>query len=482
MIRAAILVLLAPLLAQAQLQLFVGGVNVTSSTYSLGPVAAGSTGDVVIQATNSGSAPVTITQLALSGTGFTIVNTSSTPYPVSPGGSMRIEVQFSAGGGPLGGYSAALEVNNLQVILTASSVGVATLTAASPCTGPDSTNTIGFGNIIEGQAVNCTFQLTNQNAQALTVSSVVVSGVGFLFSQPTATPLSLPNGGSASFIVKFAPSNAASYSGTLTVDSQTFSLVGTAYNPPLPTPSLQFDTNAPQSGQQVTLTMVLPTAAPVAISGSVNLTFQPDASVAAMASTDPAIVFLANNARSLPFSIQAGSTQASFAGQPNAVFQTGTTTGKITFTVAVTSGAQFSGNPTASLSLAPLPVQIDNAVAAAIAGALDISITGFDNTYSAGVMSFTFFDNTGVAIGSGPITADFTSQFKTYFTGAADGSAFQMLVTFPVTGNAAAVGSVNVQLTNSAGTTTITKLVFINDTGSCVLVGTVLSCPGAPTQ
>ncbi len=117
------------------------------------------------------------------------------------------------------------------------------------------------------------------------------------------------------------------------------------------------------------------------------------------------------------------------------------------------------------MALAPLPVQIDNAIAAALAGALDVSISGFDNTYSAGAMSFTFYDNNGVVIGSGPITADFTSQFKLYFTGAADGSAFQMLVAFPVTGNSAKVGSVNVQLTNSAGITTISNLIFINDSG-----------------
>jgi hypothetical protein len=44
------------------------------------------------------------------------------------------------------------------------------------------------------------------------------------------------------------------------------------------------------------------------------------------------------------------------------------------------------------------------------------------------------------------------------------------------------VGSVNLQMTNSAGAASITNLVFLNDTGTCVLIGTVLSCPGTPTQ
>jgi hypothetical protein len=283
----------------------------------------------------------------------------------------------------------------------------------------------------------------------------------------------------------FAPQAAASYTGTLTIGTQgltqTFVLTGTAYNPPLPTPALQFDTNTPQSGQQVTLTMTLPSPAPVAASGSVNLTFQSDPSVSGLASGDPTVMFVSNGARSTPFSIQAGSTQATFGGQSGAVFQTGTTTGKITFNVTVTSAVQFSGDPTTSLTLAPLSVQIENAAATAIAGALNIQVWGFDNTYSTGAMSFSFYDDSGNAIGAGPVPADFSSAFLNYFAKSADGSAFQMLVSFPITGNSAEVGSVNVQLTNSAGTTNITQLGFLNDTGTCVLTANVLSCPPAPT-
>jgi hypothetical protein len=490
LIRAAILLLLAPLAAHAQLQLFVGPANVTNATYSLGPVAAGSTGDVVIEASNTGNAPITIAQLVLGGSGFNLIDTSATPYTVAPGSSMRIEVRFSAAGGPLGSYSAALEVGTVGVILIATSVAAATLTAASPCTGPDSSNTINFGSIIEGQTATCPFVLQNNSSQQITVSIVSVTGSGFLIPQPPATPLNLPPGISANFTIVFEPPSAAVYSGTLAVGSQMFTLTGTGYNPPLPAPMLQFDTSTPQSGQQVTLTMTLPAPAPVAASGSVNLAFQPDASVAALAADDPTVVFVVNGARSVPFSIAPGSAQATFAGQTGAVFQTGTTTGKITFTVAVASGPQPSAEPTASITLAPVPVGIDNAAATAIAGALNIQVWGFDNTYSAGAMSFTFYDNSaptqqypfGKPIGSGPITADFTSQFRTYFNTSTDGSAFSMLVSFPITGNAAEVGSVNVQMTNSAGTTTISQLVFLNDTGTCVLSGNVLSCPPAPTQ
>lgn len=486
MIRAAVLLLLAPVAAHAQLQLLlVNGSQqkplTSGSTYSLGQIAAGAPYDFIVRAQNTGTAPIPIASNnpALSGTGYSITSPPPDSQPnIAPGSFLPVYIHF-AGGSP-GSYSASFQFNAIIVYFVITSVPSATLTVASPCTGPDSANTVNFGNIAEGQKRACTFVLQNNSSQQLTVSSVTVAGVGFLPPEPPVAGLNLPVGGSSTFVVTFAPNTAAVYSGDLTVDTQTFPLAGTAYPPPLPTPMLQFDTNTPQSGQQVTLTMTLPMPAPVAASGNVTLAFQ--ASATGSAGGDPTVVFVANNARSVPFSIPSGSTQATFAGQTGAVFQTGTTTGTITFTVAVASGPQFTGDPTVALTLAPMPVHIDRTVAAAIAGALHISVWGFDNTYSAGAMSFGFQDNVGNPIGAGPITADFTAQFRTYFTSSSDGGGFAMLVTFPITGNAADVGSVNMQLTNSAGTSTITQTVFLNDTGGCVLVGNVLSCPPAPTQ
>ena len=489
--RSALFVLLAPLAACGQLQLSV--VNGSQSTvlsngsiYSLGQVSQGVPIPTTVLATNTGSTPITITKIALTSGGFQIVNTSSVPYPVAPGSAMTISVQFQANAGP-GGYGAALEITTqdgsiVEVFLSVTVVATATLTFASPCTGPNMNFEISFGNISIDQSQTCTFLLTNNSTQALTVASVAVSGKGFLLSSPPSTPLNLsPGTASQPFSITFSPNTAATYAGTLTIDSQTFTLAATAYNPPLPTPTLQFDTANAQSGQQITLTMSLPTASPIAASGSVNLSFTPDSSVAAIASSDPTVSFVASGARSVPFSVQPGATQATFGGESGAVFSTGLTAGTITFTVS--TSAQLTGDPTTMLRLAPIPISVDNAAATAIAGELRVQIWGFDNTYSAGPMSFTFFDNSGKAIGAGPISADFSSDFHTYFfTESVDGGGFAMLVSFPVSGDSAQVGSVDVKMSNSAGATTISNLVFLNDTGTCVLVNNTLSCPPAPTQ
>jgi hypothetical protein len=488
--RGLVLLLLAPLAAEAQIQLTLvaGGQRkqlVSGDTYSLGQIAAGASYNFVVQAQNQGSAPVACNP-AGAGTGYSINSPcADSQTTLAPGGSVNIFFTFQSN--TAGSFSTSFsfgETGPVYFVITV--VAAATLTASPPCTGPDSTATVSFGETASGETVTCKLQLTNQSPQTLTVSSVTIAGTGFRLSQPPATPLTLTSGQSSTFVVTFSPNSAAVDAGSLTVDSQTYPLTGVGLTPPLPAFAIGFDTNAPQSGQQVTLSLTLPTSSPITASGYVTLSFQADPSVANAANPDPNIVFTATGATTAGFTIQQGSTQAMFGNQPGAVFQTGTTAGTMTFTVTLNSGAQFSGPaPMQTIKLSPMPVYLDGdtASAIAVAGALRISMSGFDNTYSAGPMSFTFRDNVGNAIGTGAVTADFTSSFHSYFfTQSVDGGSFAMLLTFQVTGNAAAVGSVDIQITNSAGTTTVTNLIFLNDTGTCVLVGTALSCPAAPTQ
>jgi hypothetical protein len=88
---------------------------------------------------------------------------------------------------------------------------------------------------------------------------------------------------------------------------------------------------------------------------------------------------------------------------------------------------------------------------------LDVVISGFDNTYSIGGMSFAFVDRSGAAIAS--IPADFSTDFQTFFKGQT-GSSFLMRASFPVTGDVSQVGGVTVMLNNSAGVITTPSLKF----------------------
>jgi hypothetical protein len=192
--------------------------------------------------------------------------------------------------------------------------------------------------------------------------------------------------------------------------------------------------------------MRLPTAASSSASGNVNLAFVPNTAVV---TNDTTVMFLPTGTRSLPFSVTQGSTLISIGGQTSAIFQTGTTSGQIRFTL---SGISTVGDATTTLTIPAAPVSIDAATATRRTGDLDVQLTGFDNTYSAGVMTFTFSDISGKALP--PIHADFTQDFRTFFTKSQAGSMFQVRVSFPVTGDASGIGSVDVQLNNSAGVKT----------------------------
>ena len=173
---------------------------------------------------------------------------------------------------------------------------------------------------------------------------------------------------------------------------------------------------------------------------------------------DGTVMFLSGSTRTLPFSVPANSTQISINHQPSAAFQTGTTAGKITFTL---NQAQIAGDPTTTIVIPPAAVAIELATASnQRTGALDVALTAYDNTYSAGSMSFSFFDAKGNMIGA-PVNADFTPQFKTYFNSQLNaGSAFLMRASFPVQGNQTQVATVQATLTNAAGESQTGSLTF----------------------
>lgn len=465
-----------------QLSLFIVSVTSTGTTespvgasYSMGQVAAGNPAQVRLRASNSSSAAIPITSLAISGSGFSITSPLTPPPNVPPGNFLDIYIQFS--GGPPASYSANFQIDGISVLLQVTAVAAATLSVSTGCTGPDpSTGAIGFGTVQTLQVQACVISLQNRNTQPVTVAAVAVSGTSFAISTAVQTPLILPSGGTSSFSIDFSPTMSAVYAGLLTVDTQSFPLTGTGLTPPLPTPILSFDSGLPESAQQVNLTMTLPTPSPEAASGSVNLAFQPDSPLA----DDPAVAFL-DGARSVPFTIQPGDTQILLGGQAGAVFQTGTSSGTITFTVSI--NVAMSGDPTVSMTIPPAVVFVESASLIARSGALDVQVWGFDNTYSAGNMTFTFYDLSGNTIGPGAISANFTPSFDAYFTSTDSGSAFQMLVTFPVTGDAAEVGAVDLQMTNTAGNIATQHLIAISEIPECIYVSaSKVICTAPPDQ
>jgi hypothetical protein len=397
---------------------------------------------------NIGTKTANITYFFADGIGYS-VDRPTLPFTMAPGSVQDALLSFSQSTvAPL--YPANLrvdsDINSITAIVIAAVVVGPVLTVFPACTGSNGPpSSINFGLVQAGQVRLCNFSLQNPSAQAMTIATFKVTGAAFQLSTGPQAPFTIPAGGAITFVVTFTPNAAASYTGSLAIETRTYVLTGTAFNTPLPTPLLEFDSGSIQSAQQRRLTMRLPTAAASSASGNVNLAFVPDTT---LVTDDPAVVFLATGTRSLPFSVTQGSTLISIGGQTSAMFQTGTTSGRIRFTL---SGVSTAGDATTLLTVPASTISIDTAIATRRTGDLDIQVTGFDNTYSAGVMTFTFSDVSGQALTPGAIHADFTPDFRTFFTKTQAGSAFQVRVSFPVTGDTSGIGSVDVQLTNSTG-------------------------------
>jgi hypothetical protein len=474
MTRLVLLAALWPVVAHAQIALYtVSGtkVTLTGTVYDYGNVATGINTDVRFRIENTGSASVLLTSLSLSGNSFSIVEAPSFPYTLAPENFLEFTVRCA----PVstGSFSAALLVNSqsnsLNVQLMATAVSAPVLIGLPPCI-PDLSvaNQVDFASVQFGKTGGCNFSLQNPNAQPLVVSSITIAGSGFQLSNLPGLPATIPAGSATDFAIQITPVCGISiYAGTLTVVTQaitqTFLLAGAAFAPPLPKPGFSFNPDTLASGEQVTLTMSLPSPypCPALFSGYVNLAFTPETAVVP---DDPAIVFLPGSTRTLPLALNADGTQVFINGQASAIFQTGTTAGSITFSIT-TTGVQLNANPTTVVSIPPAVIAVETAAASnQQMGVLNIEVTAVDNTYTAGVMSFAFFDTNGKTIGSGAMNVDFTSNFKAYFAGLVlagrETGAFLMNVSFPVTGNALNVGSVKVTLSNSAGQTQTGSLAF----------------------
>jgi hypothetical protein len=441
--------------AQLTLQSFNGTTGTPiGATYNFGNVASGSVEDIVFHALNAGNSAVVIDTLTLSGAGFNITAVNGTlPYTVAPENFLAFTVRFSAGSPAA--YSAGLLVESISVLLLADSIAGPTVTFFPPCSLAGS-NGVNFGTLLNGSLHLCNFSVTNENSQPLVISNISVTGA-FQASLVQATPLTLAPGQGTDFEIEITPicGTGGALTGTLMVNTNRYTLTGQSADPPMPTPVLTLDTSRIGSGEQHSLTMSLASPAACAASGNVNLIFTPAPNLPV--TDDTSIVFLSGSRRSLQFSASPGSSSVTIGGQSSAVFQTGTTAGTITFTVAGIPGAS---EPSISFAIAPAPISIETATASnQITGQLDVAIVGYDNTYSAGAMTFTFFDANNNMIGT-PVTANFATNFQGYFAMYTSGSSFLANISFPVQGNALLVATVTVTLNNNAGQTQTGTLTF----------------------
>jgi hypothetical protein len=308
--------------------------------------------------------------------------------------------------------------------------------------------TVPFGRIKQGTTNEVVFTLGNNSTQAVTSPPITVSGGVFTITSAIPSPLVIGAGNNISFHVRFAPNAPTPYAGTLGIGSQAVNLTGTGTAPPLPAASLQFDISAFASQQQDHVMVSLAGASEVSATGTLALTFTP---AITGVSDDPAVMFVATGGRNLTVQVNTGSQSGFYNGQSQFAFQTGTTAGQLTFTLT------FDGQDPVvqTIDILPTPAILTSSVAVRDAPSLIVTLTGYDNTYSASKLTFIFYGTNGAVMTPGGIIADETQAFHQYFfTQSSYGGAFQLQASFPVTGDATTVGSVDVTMQNSVGSST----------------------------
>ena len=471
-----LVLLTVPLWAQLQFNSFDGAneTPIANNLYNLpGPFPVGVNQTVRIRVRNRSGQLACIVRNTASGTGFSLNNGNpSLPATLVADGAMDFKVDF-------------LPTSVARSVSANFEIQYAPLTSAASCSGPNTPNNIFKADLIiqiSGIAAGATLSLTpggaaltqvqfpnttilqksslrvylnNPSATTLTLpdppnTPLDTKGAFTIVNQP-AFPLTLNPTEAAPVDLQFSPFATGSYIGVFVLGPLSITLTGNGTAPPFAMPTISVD-SALSSSVQARLAILLPTPAPSRATGTLTLAFQPSAG----AVDDSAIKFLVPSSRRVSFTFNPGDTMATIGTAKDAAFQTGTTAGMITFSI------DFLNQTTQVKStVAPQPIAIDGTIANRPNDfQLTIQLTGYDNSKSASQLGFTFYDTAGVTVPPGRIALDASKSFSQFFAQSTAGGLFSLLAQFPVKGSTAKIAAADVELINSAGTTTLTKLRF----------------------
>src|SRR5579862_5890348 len=209
--------------------------------------------------TNTGNSAVSISQVNVAGTGFTL-NGSAPLVTLSAGQAASFSVSFTptVAGNATGSASVVSTAANSPLSISLAGVGVQPQISVVP-------GSVSFGTVTVGQTNSQTITLSNPGTANLTVTQSAGPGTGFGLTG-LAFPLTLAPGKSTAFTVSFTPTSGTNSSGSLTLVSNapnsptTIPRSGTGLAPVLQltpsTTSLSFGSQALNASatQSVTLT------------------------------------------------------------------------------------------------------------------------------------------------------------------------------------------------------------------------------------
>ena len=319
-------------------------------------------------------------------------------------------------------------------------VAALTITTASP-----------LPNGVAGTAYSQTFAATGGISpytwsvpQGGLQTGLALSGAGLLSGTPA-------QGGASNFTVSVADASGLIatkvFTLTVTVPSATVSITGL--------------TDTVNPAQQTAFDVQLGAAYPLTITGTIILTFRPNA---IYPSDDPAIQFSAGG-RTLTFTIPAGQISAFPTTSPSV--QTGTVAGQIDMTLSnIFAGGQNitpANLPVRSMTIARTAPKINSVQVVKGGKGFSIVVTGFSPPRQVVQADFTFSPAAGANLDTAHVTVIVDPAFTIWYTGTSSpeyGSQFTYTQPFSVQGNVSDIGSVSVTLAHSTGTSTAVSATF----------------------
>ena len=385
--------------------------TLSATTLSFGSLTDGTSKALSVTLTSSGTANVSITSLAVSGTGYSIAATTL-PKVLAPGQTLVVPVTFAP-------TTAGALTGKLTVVSTSTTSPTSTvaLSGTGTATTPQltlSATTLSFGSLTDGTSKAMTVTLTSSGTAALALNSATVSGTGFSMVA-TPMPMTLAVGQSVTLQITFAPQTAATDSGKLTISSNsstgatsTVSLTGTGTAAPNPVLSLNATTlsfgtvtvGSPET-QAVTLSSTGTTAITVSsatvtgtgfsiVGGTFPLTLNPGSTVTITVQFDPT----AAGAITGRMTISSNST----SGATSTVALTGTGEAQVAHSVSLTwTAPTSSADPVAGYNV--YRSASGSTTFTLLTTSVDTQTTYVDSTVTSGTM-YTYevksVDKTGV--------------------------------------------------------------------------------------
>lgn len=403
--------------------------------------APGETADIRFRVRNTGTAGVTVTKLALSGKGFTLIDAFSPPRVIAPGFTADFTVRFQPE--VAGSHTAKLQINDRIYDLRAGSqpqprveVQSGGTWVALSANGPQD-----LGSVEQGGKLETPLRIVIPDGATAPTTPPTIHGDGFRLAVT-----------GIDFAVWFEPKVTGPHTATLSFADRIYTLTATAIEAAPPKPLLSIRTTTMDSGRQEFLSIRLTAAARAAATGLLRMEFIPAASELG---DDPSIVFLPAKNRLAAFSIANGSMDAMFNGSPQLILQTGATAGTIVLRMSL--GAH---NEEIRVAIAPSAVRVESPRASRGSNILEVTLSGIDNTRSAGKLGFRFYLADGSPVG-GLIEVDAAEAFRNYYAAnpTATGT-FSLRASFLASGPVERLDSVEVTVVNKDGAANTGRLRF----------------------